>query len=199
MIISHCFLILSAFISLISPIHALWPKPRNLQTGGTPLRLSPSFDIVLSVSDAPQDLRDAVTRTISFLHTDQLARLVVGRGVEDVMNVSKALELSKLTVQLTTQGKANTVASEAQKSLKDRNEAYTLHVPTDGSAATLAANSTLGLFRGLTTFTQLWYTFENATYTIEAPITIDDAPIYVSPRLSSVIRRSKIVILTYSV
>jgi hexosaminidase len=53
-----------------------------------------------------------------------------------------------------------------------------LTVPADGSAATLKANSTLGLFRGLTTFGQLWYDLDNMTYTIEAPISITDAPAY---------------------
>jgi hypothetical protein len=55
-----------------------------------------------------------------------------------------------------------------------------LHVPSDGSPATLSANSTLGLLRGLTTFEQLWYDLDGAaTYTLEAPITISDAPAFV--------------------
>ncbi|KAH7928429.1 glycoside hydrolase family 20 protein [Leucogyrophana mollusca] len=62
--------------------------------------------------------------------------------------------------------------------LESRNEAYSLSVPSDGSAATLKANSTLGLFRGLTTFSQLWYEYDGAIYTPEAPIDISDWPVY---------------------
>ena len=44
----------------------------------------------------------------------------------------------------------------------------------------LSANTTLGLFRGLTTFGQLWYDWDGTTYTLEAPINIVDSPAYVS-------------------
>ena len=52
-------------------------------------------------------------------------------------------------------------------------------MPADGSSAILIANSTLGLFRGLTTFEQLWYYFDGDIYTLEAPVQISDAPAYV--------------------
>jgi hexosaminidase len=70
------------------------------------------------------------------------------------------------------------ISDEATDVLESRDEAYTLTVPSDGSVATLEANSTLGLFRGLTTFGQLWYEYDGVTYTLEAPIQIHDAPAY---------------------
>ena len=48
-------------------------------------------------------------------------------------------------------------ASESVKPLGIRSKEYVLTIPADGSAATLTTNSTLGLYRGLTTFGQLWY------------------------------------------
>ena len=45
-----------------------------------------------------------------------------------------------------------------------------MSIAVDGSTATLTANSTLGLFRGLTTFTQLFYERSGQIYAVEAPI-----------------------------
>jgi hexosaminidase len=70
---------------------------------------------------------------------------------------------------------------EAVQPLAARSEGYSLHVPIDGSSAVLTANSTLGLFRGLTTFEQLWYDLEGVAYSYQAPVVIvDDYPAYVS-------------------
>jgi hexosaminidase len=73
------------------------------------------------------------------------------------------------------------ITKESQKDLASRSESYVLSVPGDGSPAVLIANSTLGLFRGLTTFGQLWYYFSGNIYTMEAPVQITDAPAYVCP------------------
>jgi hypothetical protein len=74
-----------------------------------------------------------------------------------------------------------------------------LNVPADGTGAVLSAASTLGLFRGLNTFAQLWYTYDYGkealdqdgknrdgngvvpvVYTLSAPVAIQDSPAYVS-------------------
>ncbi|KAF5343340.1 hypothetical protein D9758_014183 [Tetrapyrgos nigripes] len=57
-------------------------------------------------------------------------------------------------------------------------EGFSLTVPPDGSQAELKANPTLGLFKGLTTFSQLWYDLDGIAYTVEAPIAIMDEPAY---------------------
>jgi hexosaminidase len=56
-------------------------------------------------------------------------------------------------------------------------ESYTLHVGVDGSV-TVAANSSIGLMYGLTTFTQLFYlsSHGHGVYTTQAPVEITDAP-----------------------
>jgi hexosaminidase len=132
------------------------------------------------VQGAPADLQDAVTRTEGYLKTDKLGRLVVGRGANDSSAIHGAKQLSSLTVSLTsTNGPVRSISEEAMDELESRDEAYSLTVPADGSAATLKANSTLGLFRGLTTFGQLWYEYSGTIYTLEAPIQISDAPAYV--------------------
>lgn len=165
---------------LVSPVVALWPQPRTFTAGTSAVRLSQNFDIsIAGIRNPPSDLRDAVTRTKGFLNNDKLERLVVGRGAADATAISSAKTLSKLTVVLGKNTTTGSIASEAQKPLGTRDEAYFLVVPSDGSGATLSANSTLGLFRGLTTFTQLWYQSQGTTYALNVPINIKDSPAYV--------------------
>lgn len=173
---------LTTLLAVLAPVDALWPQPRSLQTGSTALRLSGGFDITIasSVHNAPSDLHAAVESTLNFVKTDKLGRLVVGRGSVDAAVVSKAKTLSKLTLSLSKGATAHSVTSEAQKAPEERDEAYTLTVPSDGSSATLTANSTLGLFRGLTTFSQLVFYNSGTSYLLNAPVHIEDAPAYVN-------------------
>lgn len=161
-----------------SSVEALWPLPRNLQTGSSALQLANDFAIKVSGCVTP-DLLEAVGRSEWYLKNDKLERLVVGRGSGDIHSVSKAAKLHTLTLSLGKGVKVKSIASEATALLESRDEAYSLHVPDDGSGATLSANSTLGLFRGLTTFSQLWYSYETLTYALDAPIAIEDSPAYV--------------------
>jgi hexosaminidase len=173
-------LLLFASILLASPAWALWPLPRNIQTGTSALRLSGDFNIKL-FDGAPSDLHDAASRTISFLKNDKLQRLVVGRGAADANTIKNAKSLSSLTISLDAShtGKVRSISQEAIDSVEIRQEGYILSVPGDGSGATLTSNSTLGLYRGMTTFGQLWYEWDGATYTLDAPVQIEDSPVYV--------------------
>ncbi|GJE92637.1 glycoside hydrolase family 20 protein [Phanerochaete sordida] len=169
---------LFALAILCSGAAALWPIPRQLSTGTSPLVLAPGFAIVVP-PNAPADLHAAVSRTAGNLRTDKLERLVVGRASADKAAVVGAKALPKLTLALAHGAAMRNVATEAVVPLEERSEEYMLTVPADGQEATLSANSTLGLLRGLTTFEQLWYDLEGeATYTLEAPIAITDSPAF---------------------
>jgi hexosaminidase len=173
------FVALSVLLA-ITPAFAIWPVPQHYTTGSTPLRLSPSFSIKLSgVQDAPKDLVDAVTRTTAYLRTDKLQALVPDRGASSAKVIRGGKALSSLTLFLSTKGKVRSISDEAIDAVESRVEGYTLTIPADGSGAVLKANSTLGLFRGLTTFGQLWYDWDGTTYSLEAPFDIVDAPAYV--------------------
>jgi len=156
-------------------VHALWPLPRSITTGSTGLVLSPAFGIEVE-GPYPSDLQSAVARTLSYIRNDNHERLVVGGGSVDAAAIESAKKLRSLVV---SSKDSKPIAAEARAPLGTRDEAYTLDVPSDGSPATLSANSTLGLFRGLTTFSQLWYTYDSAIYTVEAPISISDSPAFV--------------------
>jgi hexosaminidase len=179
---------LIALVVLITPryVQALWPIPRSLQIGTSFVTLAPCFDITLNVQNAPQDLLDAVLRTKTYIHTDKLQRLVVGRGQNSSAALERAPVLDQLTVSLNAAKVPRAIALEAVQPLAARSEGYSLRVPDDGSPAELTADSTLGLFRGLTTFEQLWYDLGGVTYSYQAPVEIvDDVPAYVSPYILS--------------
>ena len=165
-------------------VHALWPIPRHLSTGTAPLRLSHSFSINPSSFDPPKDLADAIARALDQLKTDQLAPLTVDRGASLANNASSAPELGCLVLSLPPDGgrssNVSAISEESVKPLGERDESYVLTVPSDGTDATIQANSTLGLFRGLTTFGQLWYTVNNLTFTYGVPLKVEDTPAFVS-------------------
>lgn len=128
---------------------ALWPIPRKLSTGSTPLLLSTSFTIDLGdVESPPEDLKRAVARTQVQLKNDNLERLVIGRGAVDAPSLASGKTLRKLKVSLGPKfDEANGLASiseEATKPIEERNEGYSLTIPADGSDAILTASSALG-------------------------------------------------------
>ncbi|KAJ3512227.1 hypothetical protein NLJ89_g3643 [Agrocybe chaxingu] len=172
---SFIFLIVAA-----RPILALWPIPRSLQIGDSLVKLSPDFQIQHSILHPPQDLLDAISRTTERLWSDKLQRLVVDRGESDSRKLLNAPSLTGLSLSLvTTVGPVESIKEEATKEITTRIEGYSLSVP-NGGVATIVANSTLGLFRGLTTFEQLWYDDSTGvTYAYQAPVTIvNDSPAY---------------------
>ena len=172
------FLILTNLL-LVGYVKALWPLPQHMQTGATALRLASGFEIDISLSTIPDDLDDAMARTRSFLWNDKLERLVVGRGAFDNETILQAKTLRSLTLTLIGNEPIRSIFDESILPLDQRKESYTLQIPDDGTGASLIANSSLGLSRGLTTFTQLWYYYGGHVYMLEAPIQIDDSPLFV--------------------
>ncbi|KAH8085996.1 N-acetylhexosaminidase [Cristinia sonorae] len=176
--------VFTALLATPTTVLALWPIPKTLQTGSTPLKLSSNFKININIPHAPSDLHAAVQRTITHLKTDNLQRLVKDRGAADLKAIHQHTThtLSSLTLSLSgshtsAAAAVTSIAEEAVKPIGTRSEGYTVHVPADGSPATITANSTLGLFRGLTTFEQLWYTSAGGqVYTLESPVEITDFP-----------------------
>ncbi|KAJ7465078.1 glycoside hydrolase family 20 protein, partial [Mycena latifolia] len=167
------------FLAAIPSVLALWPIPRTLTTGTNFLVLSPTFSINVNVPNPPQDLLSAVSQAKTYLATDKLQRLVVGRGSSDAGALKAAPVLLSLTLTLQNTLPVLSISAEAVKDVLNRSEGYTLSIPSDGKPAVLSANSTLGLFRGLTTFSQFWYDLDGVTYTNVGPVSIvKDAPAY---------------------
>ena len=177
------FLALPLFLCLFHSASAIWPIPRALQTGTTILKLSPNFDIQSSsIHQPPQDLLDAISRTKSRLYSDQLQRLIVGRGANDSAAFACAPSLARLTLMLNPNSPSiKSIMEEATRDIATRSESYSLTIPnTDQGMATLNASSSLGLLRGLATFEQLWYEVSGTVYSYQAPVQIDnDSPAFV--------------------
>ncbi|OJT06180.1 Beta-hexosaminidase 2 [Trametes pubescens] len=172
---------LPALLLALAHLHGvlgLWPLPRSLQTGSSALKLASNFDIHVNIAHAPSDLGSAIARTKSFLKNDKLGRLVVGRGTLDSNVVQRAGSLRTLELSLAPGSPVRSITDEARLPIGTRSEEYALHIPADGFTATLTANSTLGLLRGLTTFEQLWYEASGQVYTMETPVSISDSPAY---------------------
>ena len=171
---------------LLHEAHALWPQPFSGQIGSQALRLDHSFhiDVEIGVQNPPDDLLAAVQRTRKQLFNEGASRLTLDRGASDLPVAKAAKVLPSLELTFGGDYPVRPIATEAQRPLDLRDEAYTITVPADGSPATLTANSTLGLFRGLMTFSQMWYTVEDTVYKVDVPVAISDRPVYVRIRPS---------------
>ncbi|KAI0075466.1 N-acetylhexosaminidase [Panus rudis PR-1116 ss-1] len=158
---------------------ALWPIPRGITTGSTGIKLSPTFNVVTNIHGRiPQDLSEAITRSQTRLKNDTFERLVLGRGSADSAKIANAPHITCLTLSLSPGVHVKSISEEATVAIDSREEGYVLTVPASGAVASLTANSTLGLFRGLTTFEQLWYTYKGEKYILNAPVIISDQPAF---------------------
>ncbi|EJC98416.1 uncharacterized protein FOMMEDRAFT_31874 [Fomitiporia mediterranea MF3/22] len=92
-----------------------------------------------------------------YLHNDKLQPLNVDRGVSLAGIISFSPQLTSLQLYLTDASSGTTISEEVVKPPKERDESYSLNIPAEGGEAKLTANTTLGLFRGLTTFGQLCF------------------------------------------
>ncbi|OAX31023.1 hypothetical protein K503DRAFT_777885, partial [Rhizopogon vinicolor AM-OR11-026] len=96
---------------LPSGVLTLWPIPTNFETGTTALKVSPSFYFYVQVEGVPADLYDAVGQAQYYLETDQLGRLIVGRGANDTTAFASAKTLSCLQLSLTSSATVESIAS----------------------------------------------------------------------------------------
>ncbi|KAJ7505802.1 beta-hexosaminidase [Mycena galericulata] len=170
---------IAVLLATIPHVWTLWPIPATLKSGTDFLVLSSTFAINVNLPDPPLDLLSAISQTKTYVNTDKLQRLVPGRGTYDAEVVKAAPVLPSLTITLQKMVPLLSISEESIKDISNRSEGYTLSIPNNGKPAVLSANSTLGIYRGLTTFTQLWYDLDGVTYTNVAPVSIlKDAPAY---------------------
>ncbi|EIW67123.1 hypothetical protein TREMEDRAFT_34372 [Tremella mesenterica DSM 1558] len=147
----------------------VWPLPTSFTTGTSILCLSNNFNISIP-HDTPEDLTRAVERTRKRLHDNTHRYLSVRRGEEFFQfkgcdSYSNSLQLlfteqddDKRNDMETRERKRKSIMDQVNYPLEDRLEleGYNLTVSMDGKAE-LVALGALGLFRGLSTFEQLFY------------------------------------------
>lgn len=161
------------------PANALWPIPRSLVSGSTAVRLSPYFSIQLEIQHPPADIVSAAARTQARLVTDTFERLVLGRGSADLHLLPGAHVLTSLTLVIDGSSPVQSIAEETNQPIDSKSESYSLSISHRRTDAIIKANSTLGLFRGLTTFEQLWYDGKGVKYMLNGDIEIADEPAFV--------------------
>ena len=112
---------------------------------------------------------------------DKLEPLMVGRGETLRASVEAASFLQILKLDLLPGAVTRSLREEVDMPYESRDEAYTLSIP-GSSLATLTANSTLGLLRGLQTFSQLVYvlpvTRDQTRFIQATPLEITDKPAF---------------------
>ncbi|KAI0816052.1 N-acetylhexosaminidase [Trametes gibbosa] len=164
--------------SFVQHASGLWPIPRSLSTGASAVKLSPDFVIRLDVPHPPEDVRAAMSRSQSRLHSDTFQRLALGRSSADTNAVKHAHVLTALSITLHPGSSVRDIAQETTRAIDQKDESYELRIPISQPEATLIANTTLGLFRGLTTFEHLWYDANGTKYALDGPIAITDKPAF---------------------
>ena len=171
--------LLTVFLFQSLAVAALWPIPRSVFSGTTAIKLSPDFDIHLDIPNPPGDLVSAVSRTISSTSKGNLQRLVVGRSAADASAVETARVLTSLVLSLQPGSPVRSIADETNQPVTSKLEGYSLSISHNVSSASLVAQSTLGLLRGLATFEQLWYGYNGTKYLLNGGVEIVDQPAFV--------------------
>ncbi|POY75348.1 putative Beta-N-acetylhexosaminidase [Rhodotorula taiwanensis] len=163
---------------------ALWPKPQRWERGSGFVRLAEGFRITSSLNqEPPDDLVNAIERTLKRIEHDWHQPLQVGRAEPDRLSVEAAPVLGTLQISLVDEAEVHSIAFETTRPYAQQNEAYKLTVSQDG-VAELRANTTLGLLRGLETFSQLVFTLPESAegrrdhifYLRKVPMSIEDWP-----------------------
>lgn len=143
-------------------------------------------------------LEAAIREAHAYLATDDFQRLVVGRGRSDEAQLLDADVLSRLELSLGPSSNTSSVRSihdEANRPYAEQDESYELEIPSKQDhfstspvhhtlSASLTANTTIGLLRGLQTFVQLVYSLSSPNilkpirYILPTPIAIIDSPAF---------------------
>jgi hexosaminidase len=143
------------------------PLPTRYTTGNDVVCLSPNFQITfpgLNPDQIPKDLQYLTTKTEWHIFNHRHRYLSVHRGAEffDEDKGGKGcvhhLTTLEIVIDHKGQGGIDTIMGSAIKPAEERPEleAYTLSVPTSGSAV-IKSSTALGALRGLSTFVNLFY------------------------------------------
>ena len=134
----------------------LFPAPSFMTEGHSVLAVTESLDIIITADGTiPEDLKAAAERMVEYVTQSNHHYLSPDQGKEYLTsNDPPVLTTLEIILRGSDYG---TIASEVYKEAGARREAYELDIPADGTRATLKAHSSLGAFRGLATFEQLFY------------------------------------------
>ncbi|KAK8146007.1 N-acetyl-glucosamine-6-phosphate deacetylase [Beauveria asiatica] len=175
-----------------SPVAALWPIPIEISTGnktlfidktinitynGAPLAYQPGYSPPAGSNFTSKTIvQGALARSLKAIFDDSYVPWMLhkpGSGFEPQCGPTTYNRVQSLTITQTGKDDAHTYKPLAGQ----RDESYSLNVTIDGRAS-IQANSSVGVMRGLETFSQLFFKHSagGAWYTTRAPVIIADAP-----------------------
>lgn len=166
MLLKSLFACLSALA--VSAELRVVPEPTSHSTGNTTLCLHQGFQISVEGGKAPADLEAAKAEVRDRLFGNTHQYLSPTRGQEFLPEGQCGGSIKNLVLRYNDGAKVQAIADDAQERFEERidNEAYKLTVPVDGPAV-ISADTSIGLFRGLTTFENLFYSTEAARSSLE--------------------------------
>lgn len=158
------------------------PLPSLYTTGNLTICLSSGFSIAFDGKGIPSDLKAAARRTEKQVKQSKHAYLSPLRGAEFLLDGRGCEQYVDTLVLSFTTGTGHpaheSIFREAIKPVEVRAELETYKLNVGRGRATMTASSSLGLFRGLATFEQLFYRFDQEIYAPFGPYTIEDRPTF---------------------
>ncbi|OAR02086.1 hypothetical protein LLEC1_05910 [Akanthomyces lecanii] len=176
----------------VSPAAALWPIPIDVSTGnktlfidktinitynGAPLTYQPGYNPPAGSNFTSQTIvQGALARSLKAVFDNGYVPWMLhkpGSGFEPRSEPTRKNRVQSLTITQTSRDETSTFKPLAGQ----RDESYSLNVTIDGQAS-ITAKSSIGVMRGLETFSQLFFKHSSggAWYTTQAPVRIADAP-----------------------
>ena len=174
----------------------LLPLPKQYTNGTIPICIADDFKVTVTSPNPPPDLNDAIGRMTSRLWNNRHEYLSVTFGAEFFPDRSRPCTAWLHTLEVSVTGNSSQAIGEAVlEEPEDRMllEGYNLTLPTKGSA-TLTSINALGVFRGLSTFEDMWFYLApqgqngntlgrrwsngEALYAPFAPYTVEDWPTF---------------------
>ncbi|KAI8170802.1 Beta-hexosaminidase [Colletotrichum sp. SAR 10_86] len=182
---------------------SVWPAPKKLSTGSNALFISQTLEITYNGgSDTEKLFNMQLPYTYGYspapgstFNSKDIVQGGVSRAMgaifqqnfvpwkfhpknsqfEPDVNAADKKAVTSLKITQTGEDKASAFKPLAG----EVDESYSLNITEDG-AATLEAKSSIGVLRGLETFSQLFYKHTSGTswYTPLAPISVEDEPVY---------------------
>ncbi|KAI6547175.1 hypothetical protein MCOR03_011477 [Pyricularia oryzae] len=183
-----------SFLLLASsePVSALWPAPRSYSKGKTALFINQQIQVTYNGQpmpymfgyepisiDSKEIVKGGVSRSLGSIFRRNLIpwKLVPKNKIDEFEPPlgGKSTSVTSLVITQTSQDQPKTFKALAG----EVDESYSLTIDKEGRAK-LSAKSSIGILRGLETFSQLFYQHSTGTcwYTPYAPVSIDDAPLY---------------------
>ncbi|KAJ4159899.1 uncharacterized protein LMH87_007836 [Akanthomyces muscarius] len=182
--LSKSLTLLGGALAAVGPVRAIWPIPSEISTGHDVLFLSPDIRVTLNGAPLSPITSRTTTNTTTTLIPDAVARTldaVFKHGLVPWMlhdaNSDYEPAPSSGTATITSLALKKTGKDPCRPTFEKMDESYALNL-TSAGAATITAKTSVGILRGLETFTQLFYQHSSSDgiYTNLAPVSIADAP-----------------------